>query len=95
MNRSKKGIVGEQEQSKLLEQAMEEINSLKRASADYAGQVAAISKSQAVIEFQMDGTVITANDNFLNALGYTLEEIKGRHHKYVCRRGTPAEFRLS
>ena len=42
--------------------------------------VAAISKSQAMIEFQMDGTIITANDNFLKALGYTLDEIKGRHH---------------
>jgi methyl-accepting chemotaxis protein len=40
----------------------------------------AISKAQAVIEFNMDGTIITANDNFLNALGYTLEEIQGRHH---------------
>jgi methyl-accepting chemotaxis protein len=42
--------------------------------------MAAISKAQAVIEFHMDGTVVTANDNFLNALGYTLDEIKGRHH---------------
>jgi methyl-accepting chemotaxis protein len=47
---------------------------------DYAGQIAAVNKSQAVIEFQMDGTVITANDNFLKALGYTLDEVKGRHH---------------
>lgn len=48
--------------------------------ADYAGQVAAINKSQAVIEFTLDGTIITANDNFLNALGYRLDEIKGQHH---------------
>ncbi len=48
--------------------------------ADYAGQVSAIRKSQAVIEFKMDGTVLDANDNFLNALGYRLEEIQGRHH---------------
>ncbi len=48
--------------------------------ADYAGQVAAIRRSQAVIEFDMDGMILDANDNFLNALGYTLEEIKGRHH---------------
>ena len=47
---------------------------------DYAGQIAAIRKSQAVIEFGMDGTVLDANDNFLNALGYTLDEVKGRHH---------------
>ena len=52
----------------------------KELFADYAGQVAAIRKSQAVIEFGMDGTVLDANDNFLNALGYTLDEVKGRHH---------------
>jgi methyl-accepting chemotaxis protein len=40
----------------------------------------AINKSQAVIEFQMDGTILTANDNFLRLLGYTLDEIRGRHH---------------
>jgi methyl-accepting chemotaxis protein len=48
---------------------------------DQAGQIAAINKAQAVIEFNMDGTIITANDNFLNALGYSLEEIKGKHHR--------------
>jgi len=52
----------------------------KLLNADYQGQISAISKAQAVIEFSMDGTVIAANDNFLNALGYTLDEIKGRHH---------------
>ena len=56
------------------------ITQRKLVDADYQGQIAAISKSQAVIEFEMDGTVITANDNFLNALGYTLPEIKGKHH---------------
>ena len=40
----------------------------------------ALNKSQAVIEFKLDGTIITANDNFLNALGYTLAEIQGKHH---------------
>jgi len=49
-------------------------------AADYKGQLAAIGKAQAVIEFQMDGTITAANDNFLNALGYTLEEVKGKHH---------------
>jgi len=47
---------------------------------DLQGQVAAISKAQAVIEFNLDGTVITANENFLNRLGYRLDEIKGKHH---------------
>ena len=51
---------------------------------DLQGQVDAISKSQAVIEFNLDGTILTANDNFLGALGYTLEEIVGQHHRIFC-----------
>ncbi len=45
-----------------------------------SGQIAAIQKSQAVIEFDLQGNILTANDNFLNTLGYSLDEIKGRHH---------------
>ncbi len=54
--------------------------SAKTMLVDLQGQVAAISKSQAVIEFNLDGTIIHANDNFLKTLGYTLDEIKGKHH---------------
>jgi methyl-accepting chemotaxis protein len=53
----------------------------KLRTADLAGQIAAIGKSQAVIEFNMDGSILTANENFLNALGYSLDEIKGQHHR--------------
>ncbi len=49
-------------------------------NADYSEKIQAISRSQAVIEFLMDGTIVSANDNFLKTLGYTLDEIKGRHH---------------
>lgn len=48
--------------------------------AEQMGQLDAIDKALAVIEFQLDGTVITANQNFLKALGYRLDEIKGKHH---------------
>ncbi|MBS0422415.1 MAG: PAS domain-containing protein [Proteobacteria bacterium] len=44
------------------------------------GQVTAINRSQGVIEFDLSGHVLTANDNFLNVIGYRLEEIKGQHH---------------
>jgi methyl-accepting chemotaxis protein len=44
------------------------------------GALAAVSKSYAIAEFQMDGTLLTANENFLRATGYTLDEVKGRHH---------------
>jgi methyl-accepting chemotaxis protein len=51
-----------------------------RQNADYKGQIDAINRSQAVITFGLDGTIIEANQNFLNAIGYSLEEVKGRHH---------------
>jgi methyl-accepting chemotaxis protein len=57
-----------------------DITEQKVVNADYAAQIDAIGKSQAVIAFGMDGTIITANHNFLKALGYTLEEVKGKHH---------------
>lgn len=57
------------------------ITEQKLAAADASGQLAAISESQAVIEFDLNGIVLTANDNFLNTLGYTLDEIKGQHHR--------------
>jgi methyl-accepting chemotaxis protein len=57
-----------------------DITAQKLKAADHAGQVEAISKSQAVIEFGMDGKVLDANENFLKVLGYSLAEIKGRHH---------------
>jgi methyl-accepting chemotaxis protein len=57
-----------------------DVTAQKLKTADSAGQLAAIGKSQAVIEFNLDGTIIDANDNFLCALGYTFAEIKGRHH---------------
>jgi methyl-accepting chemotaxis protein len=57
-----------------------DVTEQKLRNADHAGQIAAIGKSQAVIEFDLDGTILTANGNFLNAMGYSLEEIRGRHH---------------
>jgi methyl-accepting chemotaxis protein len=57
-----------------------DITEQKLRNADFEGQLAAISKAQAIIEFDLDGTVRTANDNFLRTLGYSLEEVRGRHH---------------
>jgi len=57
-----------------------DVTEQKLRTADLAGQIAAIGKSQAVIEFNMDGSILTANANFLNAMGYSLGEIKGKHH---------------
>jgi methyl-accepting chemotaxis protein len=57
-----------------------DITEQKQLNANFSGQIDAIGKSQAVIEFSLDGTILAANDNFLGALGYRLDEIKGKHH---------------
>jgi methyl-accepting chemotaxis protein len=57
-----------------------DVTEQKLRTADSDGQISAIGKSQAVIEFNMDGTIRSANPNFLNAMGYVLPEIQGRHH---------------
>ena len=54
---------------------------LSQISAEMESQLAAINKTLAAIEFDLDGNIITANDNFLNLLGYTLEEIESKHHR--------------
>ena len=57
--------------------AWEDITYRQRLELDYAGQIDAIHRSQGVIEFDMDATILNANDNFLKTIGYTLEEVKG------------------
>ncbi len=57
-----------------------DITRQRRLELDFAGQIAAIRRTQAVIEFELDGTIIDANENFLRVMGYSLDEIKGRHH---------------
>ena len=52
--------------------------------ADYAAQLEALGRTNLVIEFQPDGTIITANENFLKGMGYTLDEIRGQHHRIFC-----------
>ena len=56
------------------------IRDVTAATQAVVAQTEAIGRSQAVIEFQMDGTIVDANENFLKAMGYTLAEIKGKHH---------------
>ena len=77
----------------ILDDARRVVGFVKFAS-DVTGQVreelhnkavlAAVDRAMAVIEFQPDGSIITANDNFLHAMGYRLDEIRGRHHRMLC-----------
>ncbi len=58
-----------------------DITEQKQQAADFQGQIEGICASQAVIQFEVDGKIITANDNFLGAMGYRLDEIRGKHHR--------------
>ncbi|AUN99233.1 chemotaxis protein [Bacteriovorax stolpii] len=61
-----------------------DVTAAKLANADFEGKIKAIGRAQAVIEFNLDGSVIVANENFLKTLGYTMDEIKGKHHRIFC-----------
>ena len=56
----------------------------KLKAAEFESKVNAISRAQAVIEFDLRGNILTANEQFLRLMDYTIEEIRGRHHKIFC-----------
>ncbi|MDX2218649.1 MAG: methyl-accepting chemotaxis protein [Burkholderiales bacterium] len=58
-----------------------DITEAKLREADARSKLDAINKSQAVIEFDLEGQVLGANENFLAVMGYTLDEIRGKHHR--------------
>ena len=72
---------------KIIKLASDATERCKR-EADMEGRLSAISRTQAVIEFDMSGTILDANENFLKTVGYTLPEIIGKHHRVIA----PAEL---
>jgi len=66
-------------------------------NADFEGQLAAINRGQSVVEFDLDGTVRKANDNFARVMGYTPGEVAGKHHSMFVEPGfsSSAEYRAS
>lgn len=61
-----------------------DITEAKQANVDYEGKITAINRAQAVIEFDIDGSILNANENFLATLGYTADQLKGQHHRIFC-----------
>ena len=70
-----------------LEQQAQALLQAQARAADLEAQVTAIGRAQAVIEFKLDGTILNANDNFLNVMGYTLDEVRGKHHSMFADTG--------
>lgn len=68
-----------------------DITEARLQAVEFEGKIAAIHRSQAVIEFDLQGNVLWANDNFLDMTGYELDELRGRHHSLMC----PADYARS
>jgi methyl-accepting chemotaxis protein len=64
-----------------------DITQQKLERAETHGKLKAIDRVQAVIEFNLDGTVVTANENFLKVFHYTLDDVVGKHHRIFCEPG--------
>ncbi|OYT81502.1 MAG: chemotaxis protein [Pseudomonas sp. PGPPP4] len=61
-----------------------DVTAAQLQAAEFEGKMAAIDRAQAVIEFDLQGNILTANENFLSALGYSLDEVRGKHHRIFC-----------
>jgi methyl-accepting chemotaxis protein len=58
-----------------------DVTAAKQTALDHEYQVRAVGRAMAVIEFKLDGTILSANENFLRTMGYREDEIRGRHHR--------------
>jgi len=65
----------------------QELAHCQQQFSDASATLAALGRSMALIEFQPDGTILDANSNFLSLMGYTLEEVRGQHHRLFCEQG--------
>ncbi|GAA2614902.1 hypothetical protein GCM10010399_52260 [Dactylosporangium fulvum] len=72
-----------------------DVTSAKLRNAEFEGKVAAINRGQAVVEFDLEGNVLSANDNFLRTMGYSMREIQSQHHSMFCTQDyiTSQEYR--
>lgn len=84
LNGSYNPIFNEQKKLVSVVKFATDITERKMKASEYEGKINAVSKSQAMIEFNLDGTIITANSNFLKTVGYEADEIIGKHHRIFC-----------
>ena len=73
-----------------------DVTAQKLKFSEFEAKLDAVGKAQAVIEFRLDGTIVNANENFLKTLGYTLEEVRGKHHRIFCEQSytSSSEYRM-
>ncbi|WP_159877322.1 PAS domain S-box protein [Aquitalea denitrificans] len=80
------GIVFDhEEQPQWIDGVMIDVTESRQQAAEYEGVVYAIRRALAVVEFDMEGHILTANDNFLALTAYRLDELQGQHHSMLCK----------
>lgn len=79
-----RGVTGARGEVQWIDGVIVDMTDFKAHNAEFVGTVTAIGRSQAVIEFDLQGQVLTANRNFLDLVGYSLAEVQGRHHRMFC-----------
>jgi PAS domain S-box-containing protein len=80
-----RGVLGPKGEVRWIDGVITDMTASKAQNAEFVGTVTAIGRSQSVIEFDLSGHVLAANQNFLDLMGYTLAEIEGRHHRMFCK----------
>lgn len=84
VSESASGVRGDNGEIEWIDGVIIDITDSKRRNAEFEGIVNAISRSLAVVEFDLKGQILNANENFLAITGYTLGELLGRHHSVLC-----------
>ena len=79
-----RGMAGASEAVEWLDGVILDISESKARSAEFSGVLRALDRAQAVAEFDLQGHLLTANANFLELMGYTLDEVSGQHHSLFC-----------
>ncbi|WP_068830723.1 PAS domain S-box protein [Pseudomonas sp. BMS12] len=77
-------VLDEQGRPKWIDGVLLDVTESKLRNAEFEGTVTAINRALAVAEFDLQGQLITANQNFLDLMGYQLEEVQGKHHGHFC-----------
>lgn len=87
ISESASGVYNEKHQPIWIDGVMIDITESKLRAAEHEGIVFAMRQALAVAEFDMNGYLLDANENFLTMMGYTLEELRHRHHRMLCHPG--------
>ena len=84
VSESGRPVAGDDGQVLWIDGVIMDMTAFKERNAEFESIVRAINRALAVVEFDMQGHVLHANDNFLNLMGYDLQEIVGQHHRMFC-----------